>query len=102
MIPTKAQVVACSGLKFDRNIATPANMRGASHPSDPADVEELAVVQRECMLMPDENNPGRLEMSLLDSAAMSTNECAGGIKWPCKVVSRRSVDQIVRDARKAQ
>jgi hypothetical protein len=48
--------------------------------------------------MPDENNPGRLEMSLLNSAAMSANDSAGKMEWPCKVVSGRSFDQIVRIA----
>jgi hypothetical protein len=50
--------------------------------------------------MPDETNPGRLEMSLLNSAAMSANGSAGKIERPCKVVSGRSFDQIVQIARK--
>jgi hypothetical protein len=50
--------------------------------------------------MPDETKPGRLEMSLLNSAAMSANDSAGKIERPCKVVSGRSFDQVVQVAGK--
>jgi hypothetical protein len=70
-------------------------MTDASHTSDPADIEGPATVQRDCTLMPSGNNPGRLEMSLLDFAASSANESARVIQRPCKVVTRRSVDQVL-------
>jgi hypothetical protein len=85
---------ACSKLDSDRNIATHANMTGASHASDPADVEGPAVVQRDCTLMPSKINPGREEMSLLEVAALSTNKSARVVQRPCKVVTRRNVDQV--------
>jgi hypothetical protein len=52
-------------------------------------------MQLEYTLMPSGTNPGRLEMNLPDSAAVSANENAGEIQRPCKVVSRGSVDQGV-------
>jgi hypothetical protein len=94
VVSTPVQVIACSRLEFDRNIATHDNMTGASHASDPANVEEPAAVQRDCTLMPSEKNPGREEMSLLEAAALSANESARVVQRPCKVVTRRNVDQV--------